>query len=131
MPPTINSLTVSALLTVDKLVIPINPDIFSIESLYLTLDELKEYANEYECKIPKYYILMNKFQANTIASSEAYKVVTKNFGDYLIPTQLNLAAQINNTVNNGTTIREGCSRIFRNFFDDIANYITEGLRPLQ
>ena len=131
MPPTINSLTISALLTIDKLIIPINPDIFSIESLYLTLDELREYVDEYECKMPQYYVLMNKFQTNTIASSEAYKEITKNFGDYLIPTQLNLAAQVNNTVNNGITIKEGCSKIFRSFFDEIANYITEGLRPMQ
>ncbi len=131
MPPTINSLTISALLTINKLVIPINPDIFSIESLYLTLDELKEYVSEYECTMPEYYVLMNKFQSNTIASSEAYKEITKNFGGNLIPTQLNLAAQINNTVNNGMTIKEGCSKVFRSFFDDIASHITEGLRTLQ
>ncbi|MCY4512189.1 MAG: ParA family protein [Bdellovibrionales bacterium] len=124
MPPTLNSLTVSALLTISKLVIPINSDIFSIESLYLTLDELKEYAEEYECSIPEYYILMNKFQSNTIASSEAYKEITKNFGDRLIPTQLKFSAQINNSVNNGKTIREGCARELRASFDEVASYIT-------
>ena len=131
MPPTINALTISALLTIDKLIIPINPDIFSIESLYLTLDELREYVDDFECKMPEYHVLMNKFQTNTIASTEAYKEVTKNFSEHLIPTQLNFAAQINNTVNNGATIKEGCSRIFRSLFDDIANHITEGIRPLQ
>lgn len=124
MPPTLNSLTASALLTISKLVIPINSDIFSIESLYLTLDELKEYAEEYECKVPKYYILMNKFQNNTIASSGVYREITKNFGENLVPIQLKFSAQINNAVNNGHTIREGCSKEIKISFDEIANYIT-------
>lgn len=132
MPPTLNSLTVSALLTIDKLVIPINSDIFSIESLYLTLDELKEYTEEYECKMPKYYILMNKFQVNTNSSKDAFKTITKNFGDKLIPIQFKLSAQINNAVNEGLTIREGCSNVFRFAFDEVANYITEiKASPLQ
>ena len=125
MPPTLNALTVSALLTIDKLIIPINSDIFSIESLYLTLDELKEYTEDYECEMPKYYILMNKFQVNTNASKETFREITKNFGDKLIPIQFKLAAQINNAVNDGLTIREGCSKMFRFSFDEVANYITE------
>ena len=120
MPPTINQLTTSALLIITKLVIPINPDIFSIESLYLTLDEIKESTEEYECQAPSYCILMNKFQTNTIASSDAYREVTKNFGDKLIPLQLKLSAQINNAVNDGRIIEKD----FKRAYSEIASFIT-------
>ena len=49
---------------------------------------------------------MNKFLPDRKASQEAWQVLVKNFGDYLLPFQIRESAGLQNTINEGISIFE-------------------------
>ena len=106
IPPTFSRLISSAYLTSDIVVMPTFPDSWSIESLQLTIDEIEEDCRKFDCDTPDIKILMNKFLPERKASKEALEVLSKNFGEYLLPYQIKECAALQNFVNDGFSLFE-------------------------
>ena len=106
VPPTFSRLISSAYLTSKLIVMPTFPDSWSIESLQLTIDDIHEDCKQFDCSIPEIKILINKFLADRRASKDAWQVLSRDFGKYLLPYQIKESASLQNFVNEGISIFE-------------------------
>ncbi len=106
VPPTFSRLISAAYLTSDIVIMPTFPDAWSIESIQLTVDDIKEDCAEFECEVPDLKILMNKFLADRKASRDAWSTLSRDFSEYLLPYQIKESAALQNFVNDGHSIFE-------------------------
>lgn len=124
VPPTFSRLISSAYLTSDLVVMPTFPDSWSIESLQLTIDDIKEDCSQFDSKLPEIKILMNKFFAERKASKDAWGVLSKEFGEFLLPYQIKESAALQNFVNEGISIFETTGHLeIKDAFNSICSVI--------
>lgn len=67
VPPSFNNLCRASYLSSDIIICPVNDDVFSIDSLHLTIEDIEEACEEFEVEQPLTKVLRNKF---TISSKE-------------------------------------------------------------
>lgn len=106
IPPTFSRLISSAYLTSDLVVMPTFPDSWSLESIDLTIEDITEDAEKFECSVPDIKILMNKFNPTRTASKEAWAELTKHHPERILPFQVKDSAELQNTINNGISVFE-------------------------
>ena len=124
IPPTFSRLISSAYLTSNIVVMPTFPDSWSIESLQLTVDDIADDCNQFDCDLPEIKILMNKFLPERKASKDALDVLSKSFGEYLLPYQIKESAALQNFVNDGVSIFERTGNIeIKDSFSSICHVI--------
>lgn len=112
VPPTFGDIITSAYLTSDLVVMPTLPDIWSIESIDLTLADIRDACQEFECPMPTCRVLLNRYAQHRAASRDALQELEENYGDLLLPFHIREAAAIQNAINEGYSVyqrRSGCS----------------------
>lgn len=130
VPPTFSRLISSAYLTSDIVVMPTFPDAWSIESLQLTIDDIHEDCDEFDCPIPEIKVLMNKFLSDRKASKDAWSVLSSDFGKYLLPYQIKESASLQNCVNEGLSLFEtGSHADIKEAFSSLCNILCPLLTP--
>gem|GEM_PF-1084306 len=125
IPPTFSRLISSAYLTSDLVLMPTFPDSWSIESLQLTIDDITEDCRQFDSEPPDIKILMNKFLSDRKASKDALDVLSKNYGEYLLPYQIKESAALQNFVNNGVSLFEASGNLeIKDSFRSICHLIS-------
>ena len=120
LPPSWTSATRSAYLTADLIVLPCTPNVFSLESVVLTIESVDKLAAEYDCPERNYRILMNQFNSNRAASQTILGALISNFGDLVYPVYIKESADINNATNAGQTIYDAkASKDIRKDFSNL------------
>jgi chromosome partitioning protein len=106
LPPSFTRLCASAYLTSDFVVCPVNSDIFSIESLKLTLEDIEEACEEYDVNRPQIYVLKNRFveTSKNKASKDIGAELNREFPDLVLPFQIRASASLTNSLNSGLSI---------------------------
>lgn len=124
LPPSFNTICSSAYLTSDLVIMPVCPDIFSLESLYLTLEDIHEACQDFECNMPKIKVLKNKFSDDRKAAESVNIELNREFADSLLEFQIKDSAQISNALNEGVGIFDvrGNSSL-KQSFHNLGNYL--------
>jgi chromosome partitioning protein len=110
-PPTLGASVQSALLASDTVILPINPDLFSIEGLKICVDEVEKLSEAYNKTIsPK--ILINKFDNRTILSHEISQFLFESdyFQDLVFPTIVHNNQDFANKLSRGVSIYDSPSQ---------------------
>ena len=124
LPPSFSTLTGSAYLSSDLIILPCTPSIYALESISLTIEAIDSLANEFEVSEKKYKILMNQYNSKRIASQQVLETLMDNFGSKVLPIQIKQTAEIENAMNAGLTIYETkSSRSIRDSFNDLTTLI--------
>jgi chromosome partitioning protein len=107
LPPTFSKLCAAAYLTSDIIICPVNSDMFSVESMHLTKDDIEEACEEFDAPVPQMYVLKNRFSADNKkrkASKSTAAELNKDFADIILPFQIRAGACIENCLNEGKTL---------------------------
>ena len=114
----------SAYISSDIVIIPTLPDIWSIESVKSTIDDIKESSSHFEARMPEIKVLMNKYNQKRIATSGGWELLLKLHKDKVLPFQIKDAAQIHNAINEGLSVFEyKTNRDVKESFCRLANTI--------
>lgn len=104
-PPMIGHSVAAATLYVDEVLIPLNPDKFSMKGLQILKNEIKNLSKQYKKEL-KYKVFLNKFSGNTILSDKAIQTTISNEADAgnALSTAVRLSQDIPNATDRGESI---------------------------
>jgi chromosome partitioning protein len=128
VPPTFSKLISSAYLTSELVIIPTFPDIWSLESVQLTIDDIKEDSDNFEAIMPEIKILMNKFNPARKASQDAWDTLIEDYKTLVLPFQITESTHFQNSINEGFGVIE--TRANRNIKEQI-DFLSQYICPLE
>ena len=133
--PQLSAVNTAVACASDLVILPVNPDRFSIMGAQMTLKELKmiseEFMRGFECRV-----LFTKFDARERLSRELLAECTELFGSRMLDTYLRLSIDYRNTLESPKTIfdskRSSAREDYSLLFEEILNLITlvPSQRPL-
>lgn len=107
IPPTFTRIIGSAYLSADVVIQPCLPNMYSIESVDLTILDIKTMAEEFRLnddEIPQMYVLKNKFKTNEIASKESNILINERFASQVLPFYISNLTDCDKLTNDGLTV---------------------------
>jgi chromosome partitioning protein len=116
VPPSLNELIMGAYCLSDEILMPILPDIWSIESAVLTIANVEEELALHNRPVPLIRLIRNRFRPGRIASAEAQEMLESELAGRLLPHCIPETAAIQNLVNDGKTALQGGSAPLREIF---------------
>jgi len=105
-PPSLGSSVCAAALCADHIIVPTDPEMFSLSGLKITLSEIgRNVAERYDVNIPV-KIILNKFDARTALSHEVLSTLYSdpNYKDKLFKSFVRINQQFPNCISKGTTL---------------------------
>jgi chromosome partitioning protein len=106
LPPSFSTLSGSAYLASDIVILPCTPNIYALESVDLTIEAVNEISQEFECDPIKFQIIFNRFTPHRNASQDTFSILKDDHSDILLPFQIRESADIQNAINAGLSIFE-------------------------
>jgi chromosome partitioning protein len=105
-PPAISCANTAATLASNRIIIPVNPDKFSMEGLKITVEEAARLNAKYKKTSPCINILFNRYDARKSSSSEYLKQLMSNdvYKDLMLNTFIRDNADISNFIRHKESI---------------------------
>ena len=120
LPPSFTSLTGSAYLAADLVVLPCTPSVYSLESVALTIEAINSLAHEFEVPQREFKILMNEYNSTRVASQQITKVLLDTYKSMVFPFYIKESSDVGNATNAGRSIFEvKCSKAIREDFHEL------------
>jgi chromosome partitioning protein len=124
LPPSFTTLTGSAYLAADLIVLPCTPSIYSLESVALTIEAIDALAVEFECSERNYKVLMNQYNSSRVASQEIIKTLLDTYKSKVFPFYIRESADVANATNAGSSIFDvKCAKNIRESFHELTMQI--------
>ena len=106
LPPSINTLTGSAYLTADLIVLPCIPSVFALESVGLTIETIEKLAQDFEAPKRNYKIIYNQFNSKRVASQEVLSALLNSYSSMVYPFYIKESTEVLNSLNAGKSVFE-------------------------
>ena len=92
-------------LAADLVVAPVVPENFALSGLKITANTIRELEESYCIKIP-FGIVLNKYDARTILSQDALKLLVEHplYSEYLLQSYIHTAQEFPNAIAKGQSI---------------------------
>lgn len=116
VPPSLNEIVMGAYCLSDEILMPILPDIWSIESALLTIADIEEETSRQGRAMPRIRLIRNRFRQGRIASGEAQEMLESELADKLLSHCIPETATIQNLVNDGKAALYGGTARIREIF---------------
>jgi chromosome partitioning protein len=104
LPPSYTTLTGSAYLACDIIMLPCMPNIYSYESVALTIESVDSLALEFECPPKNYRVLMNGYNSRRVASEDIRRELVDNYKSMVFPVYIRESADVENATNAGLSV---------------------------
>lgn len=104
VPPSFSDQFAAAYMIADLVIMPVIPDIWAIESIALTLEDIRDTAVEWDVSQPDVRIVLNRFNPNRKAGLEGRKLIHDEYGEMLLSPAISESAVIQNAVNDGLSL---------------------------
>ncbi|MEZ0390700.1 MAG: ParA family protein [Pseudobdellovibrionaceae bacterium] len=101
--PNLSAINTAVTCASDLVVLPINPDRFSLLGLQKHLEDLADLEKEFELKIQK-RVLLTRFDARESSSHEILAQCLEKFEDLLLKSYIRTSSEIKNTIRSQRTI---------------------------
>lgn len=98
-PPTLGTLLINALTAADKVIIPLQADILSLQGLYQLSQTLCKAQREYNTALEIAGILFTKYSNRTIIARDLEETITRKADEFNIPV-------LSSTIREGVAVRE-------------------------
>jgi len=130
VPPTFSNIIASAYISSEMVIMPTFPDSWSLESVMLTLEDIKEECDKWSVPVPKINVLLNKYRPDRSASKDAWNVLINDFSDMVLPFQIRESADLQNAINEGKSIFEiRASKVVKESITELADFICPLSQP--
>lgn len=126
VPPSWNKLTESAYISCDIVIMPVNSDVFSIDSLHLTIEDIEEACEEFQIEaIPEIRIIKNKYGGEKRINARALDDELIKFGSKVIPHSIKNSSVIENCINSSVTVYDKSTKVYTPFIDSYNDILDE------
>ncbi|MFN7453487.1 MAG: ParA family protein, partial [Pseudobdellovibrionaceae bacterium] len=95
--PNLSAINTAVTCASDRVVLPINPDKFSLIGLKKNLEDLREIENEFQVQVDK-RILFTKFDGRETTSKEILSYCLETFEDLLLKNYIRSSSEIKNSI---------------------------------
>jgi chromosome partitioning protein len=120
LPPSFTTLTGSAYLAADLIVLPCIPSVYSLESVALTIEAIDSLAKEFEVPKKEFKVLMNEYNSARVASQQITKELLDTYKSMVFPFYIKESTDISNANNAGKSVFEiKCSKAIREDFHEL------------
>ena len=126
LPPNFSTLTASCYLACELVIMPSFPNVYSLESVELTMADIEEVAAEYDAEKPETKILLNAFRSTEKASREVRHALESDFKEHLLPFEISKYQDVSNLINEGLSVLEASSKALPDLMA-----LTDFILPLQ
>lgn len=99
--PSFSDRIAAAYLVADLVLLPVIPDIWSIESIALTMEDISDTASDWNIAKPDIRITINRYNHRRKVGVEGEKLIRREYGNILLPVRISESAEIQNTLNEG------------------------------
>lgn len=106
LPPNFSTLTAACYLASDLVVQPCFPNVYSLESVELTSEDIMETCDKFDSKTPVIKILLNSFRPSERASRETRLALETEHKDKLLPFEIGKYQDVSNLINEGKSVLE-------------------------
>jgi cellulose biosynthesis protein BcsQ len=107
VPPSFNNLIASAYLASELVVCPVNSDVWSLESLQLTIEDIEHASKKWRCQSPEIRIIRNKVAPPQRRDTrETETELTKEYASLLLGISFKSSTILSNAINDGLSIFE-------------------------
>ena len=110
LPPNFSTLTASCYLAADLIIQPCFPNIYSLESIDLTNEDIIETCKTYDAITPEIKILLSAFRSTEKASRETRHVLEDEYQAQLLPFEIGKYQDVSNLINDGVSVLEERTR---------------------
>lgn len=101
--PNLSAINTAVTCASDMVVLPINPDKFSVLGLQKHLEDLADLESEFELKFEK-RVLLTRFDARESSSHQILEQCIEKFEDLLLKSYIRTSSEIKNTIRSQKTI---------------------------
>ncbi|PIS09962.1 MAG: ParA family protein [Bdellovibrio sp. CG10_big_fil_rev_8_21_14_0_10_47_8] len=101
--PNLSAINTAVTCASDQIILPINPDKFSILGLEKHLQDLRELKSEFDLNFQE-HVLFTRFDGRESASREILSQCIEKFEDLLLKSYIRTSADIKNTIGSSRTI---------------------------
>lgn len=106
--PNLSAINTAVTLASDMILLPINPDRFSLLGLNKNLEDLNQIRQEFGAQFEE-RILFTKFDARETASHELLSKCIESFADRMMKSYIRTSTEVKNSIRSGKSIYDGKS----------------------
>lgn len=104
-PPAINKVSASAICASDTVIIPLNPDPYSMDGLEMTLNEIDRIKRNFKITNPDYLIVWNKYDARKRLGAAYMHDLSKKINiEHILPVVIRTDTSFENAIANAESI---------------------------
>jgi len=125
VPPNFGNLISSAYLASEVVVCPVNSDVWSLESLILTIEDITSAAKKWRCRAPTIRVVRNKVAPPQRRDRRETDVeLAKEFATLLLDISFKASSALSNAINDGISIFDAYATIeLRSSFLQLFDYL--------
>jgi len=131
VPPSFSDRVAAVYMVAGLIIIPVIPDIWTIESIALTLEDIRDTASEWNITQPDVRIALNRYNPRRKVGVEGEKLIREEYGEILLPVRISESAVIQNTLNDGLSMLNAGYGKVREEFASLARLICQTLQEKQ
>lgn len=131
VPPSFSDRIAAAYMAADLVLMPVIPDSWSIESIALTLEDIRDTASEWKLRQPVVKLVLNRYNPNRKAGIESGDMIRGEYGDLLLDTVLSESSTVQNALNDGNSMLKAAYGKVREEYAALARIICRTLKEMQ
>ena len=128
VPPSFSDRVAAAYMVAGLVIIPVIPDIWTVESIALTLEDIRDTAAEWNIAQPNARITLNRYNPHRKVGVEGEKLIREEYGEILLPVSISESAVIQNSLNDGLSMLNAGYGKVREEFASLARLICQILQ---
>ncbi len=129
-PPSYSDRVAAAYVGADLVLIPVLPDVWTIESIALTIEDVESTSRELKCRMPDVRLVFNRFNPRRRAGIEGESIIRKEYGDILLPQTISESASVQNLLNEGLTFLNAGYGKVRDEYAELARLVSKRLKEI-
>ncbi len=114
----------------DLVVMPVIPDIWAIESIALTIEDIRDTAKEWIVRAPSEKLVLNRYSPHRKAGIDGEKLIRSEYGDILLPARISESAAIQNSLNDGLSLLNAGYMKVREEYASLAQNVCQTLKEI-
>jgi chromosome partitioning protein len=124
-PPAISKSSAGLAFFADRIIAPANPDLYSVDGLGMTLDEIQRLGKEFQRKVAEFEVLWNRYDAREAKSHKYLHEVGTDprFRGRVLPVSMSAATAAKNAAAGEESVFDDKKSPLRDDLDLLARYI--------
>lgn len=131
VPPSFSDRIAAAYMAADLVLMPVIPDSWSIESIALTLEDIRDTATLWNLNQPVTRLVLNRYNPHRKAGVEGEELIRREYDGLLYDTVLSESSAVQNALNDGYSLLNAAYGKIREEYAALARAISRTLKEIR